>query len=229
MSTRAPLPWLRFVRQSGAEGAHWAAAYEQVAAIQQTCKDAVEVLRRRGLAEGSALLRRAHDELCGMDAEGMPASVRAVVDRWYYGAIAYYHYAREEYDDAGRCMDVAHETVVFALEQTGGCLIPLALDCWEFEMHRARIARERPDWPALRRHTARAVAMRDGRVPLCVLCDGTAIALCDVQRFYRALPDLTEEDRTLLAPIVDDRLSRLQAERSVRTVLRLPGFVIQYP
>jgi hypothetical protein len=229
MSTRAPLPWLGFVRRSCAEGARWATEYEQVVPIQQTCQDAVEVLRRRGLEEGSALLRRAHDELCGMDGDGMPPSVRAVVDRWYYGAIAFYHYARQEYDLAEHYMDVAHDTVVHALEQSGDWLMPLALDCYEFEMHRARIARERPSWPALRRHADRAAAMRDGRIPLCRLGDGTAVGLGDVQRFYRALPDLTDEERELVASIVDDDLSRLQAERSIRTVLRLPGFVIQYP
>ncbi len=229
MNTRAPLPWLRFVGRSGAEGAAWAAEYERVVPIQKTCQDAVEVLRRRGLEEGSALLRRAHDELCGMSGDAMPPSVRAVVDRWYYGAIAFYHYARQEYDQAEHYMDVAHDTVVSALEQGGGWLMPLALDCYEFEMHRARIARERPSWPALRRHAERAAAMRDGRVPLCVLGDGTPVGLADVQRFYRALPTLSDDEREAVASILDDGLSRLQAERSIRTVLRLPGFVIQYP
>lgn len=229
MSTRAPLPWLGFVRRSCAQGAAWATEYERVVPIQKTCQDAVEVLRRRGLEQGSALLRRAHEELCGMSGEDMSPSVRAVVDRWYYGAMAFYHYARQEYDQAEHFMDVAHETVVHALEHGGEWLMPLALDCYEFEMHRARIARERPSWPALRRHAERAAAMRDGSVPLCTLRDGTPVVLGDVQRFYRALQDLTDEEREAVATIVDDGLSRLQAERSIRTVLRLPGFVIQYP
>jgi hypothetical protein len=225
MNRAAPLPWLRYAGMSSPRGARWAEEYAELLPIQKTCQDAVDVLRRRGLDEGGELLRRAHDDLSARGA--CTPSVRAVADRWYFGAVAFCHYARREYDEAEHYMDRAHEVVVDALEEP--FLLPLAMDCYEFEMHRARIARERPHWPALRRHAGTAAAMRDGSLPLCTLRNGTVVGLGDVQAFFRALPGLTDDDRQLLRVILDDDLSRLQGERSVRTVLRLPGFVIQYP
>ena len=226
MTPPIALPWLRYVRQSSQRGACWVREYERLLPVQQTCQDAVAVLRRRGLDAGDSLLSQARAALHRVPR--CSPSVRAVADRWYWGAVAFYHYAREEWTEAHTCMDRAHAAVVAALEDEQ-CLMPIAVDCYEFEMHRARIARSSRDWLALHCHVDAAMAMRIGKAPFCSLSDGTRIGLHDIQGYFRLLPELNEEDHQLLRPLLDDDQSRLTAERSVRALLRLPGFVIVYP
>lgn len=227
MNQSSAVPWIRFVRLSGEEGRHWAEEYHRGVPVMQLCQDAVAVLRRRQMAEGLALLRRAREGLDALDGATDPA-VRSVVERWYYGALAYYQLRSEEFDEADGSMVRAHDTVVAALEHKR-FLLPLAIDCFEFELHRGRIAQERRNWPQMRTHVETGVAMRMGERPLCKLGDGTAVWMADVQQFYRSLSGLSADEREAVADIVDEHRNRLYGEGTLRITFRLPGFVIQYP
>lgn len=227
MNASTPPTWLHFVRKSGEAGARWAERYHEAGAALRLSEEAVQALRQRRHCEGEALLRRARGELRALDGS-TPPSVKAVVERWYYGALGYYFYVLDDFDPADCAMARAHGAVVAAVEREP-CLVSLAIDAYEIEMHRARVSRERRAWAQMRERAAGAAAMRAGDRPLCTLADGTEVWLADVQRFYRQIPGLTDEERASLATIVDDAQSRVHAERAFHYVFRVPGAVIQYP
>ena len=227
MKESSPFPWVRFVALCGAEGRSWAEDYRRGMPAMQLCQDAVAAAQRRRSEEARTLLERAWEDLRTLRGFLDP-SVCSVVERWYYGARGFYLYAREAFDEADCTMARAQGTVAEAIERKRW-LVPLALDCYELELHRARIARERQHWARMREHAEKAWRMRDGRLPFCSLRDGTSLGLAELQRFYRSVPEAPPEDQAAVEPIMDDHQSRLNAERATWYVFRLPGFVIQYP
>lgn len=219
--------WIRFVRQSGEEGKRWAEEYDRNWPITRLCQESVSVLQRRKYEEGEGLLQRAREALAALDGSTEP-SLRSVMERWYLGALGFYFYSRRAFDEADCTMARAHGTIAAAIARRDW-LVPLAMDCYEFELHRARIARDRQDWARMRERADNAREMRAGRTPLCVLPGGARIWMADVQRFYRSVPDVSAEDRAAVETFLDDEQNRLNAESSRWYVFRLPGFVIQYP
>lgn len=220
--------FLRYVALSGREGEQWVEEFDQrVRPIVELCRACVKGLRR-GLTfdEAGDLLRRAREGLDALDGQADP-SFRGAAERWYYGALGFYFYSRRAFDEADDSMWRAHESVTRAVDQHR-YLVGLAYDCYEFELHRARIARDRCAWAAMRRHAEASAGMRSGLRPFCVLSDGTPIALSDLRQFYASLPELTEEDRKDLVRIIDDERGPREAARFVRTMFRLSGFVIEY-
>lgn len=227
MDPSTPVTWITYVRLSGEEGRRWADAYAPREPIAALCQRAVEVLRVRGIAEGAALLERARQGLEALPADEDP-SVRAVLERWYQGALGYYFYATAAYDQADACMDRAYGAVVDAIGRRRW-LLPLAMECSEFHMHRARVDRKRCRWATMRDHAETAVQMRAGDRPLCTLSDGTDVRLADVQHFYRSLPGMTDAERRGASAVLDDRALRLGTEREARYVMRIHEIAIQYP
>jgi hypothetical protein len=222
----SPFSWLRFVALTGRQGEQWVEKYEQVRPLVQLCVSSVVGLRRGGTHhESAALLQRARAGLDALNGDTDPA-VRSAADRSYYGALGFHFYTQRAFDEADDSMSRAHNAVVQTVNH-GPWLTGLAYDCFEFELHRARIARDRCRWDAMRQHAEASAAMRAGRRPFCMLDDGSQIALADLRRFYNSLP-LTEEDRAMLARIVDDETGPREAERFVRSMFRLSGFVIEY-
>ena len=61
----------------------------------------------------------------------MPVSVLYVMSRWYHGALGYYHYCAEDFDEAEDEMDRAFGAVRNALEAIP-FLVPLAHHCSDF-------------------------------------------------------------------------------------------------
>ncbi|HEX2080631.1 MAG TPA: hypothetical protein VHG08_23205 [Longimicrobium sp.] len=218
--------WLRFVALSGREGEQWSEAFGHVRPLVRLCAQSVVDLRRGGAPEKSLdMLRCAREGLDTLDA-GTDAAVRPAADRFYYGALGYYFYTRRALEEADDSMSRAHHAIVQAVGRHRW-LVPMAYDCYELRMHRARIARDRFRWSEMREHAEESAGMRAGRSPLCLLSDGTPIALADVRRFYESLP-LTDDDREALWWIVDEDQGSREAARFVRSMFRLSGFVIQY-
>jgi hypothetical protein len=218
--------WLRYVALSGRQGERWSRDFERVRPLVQQCMQSVSDLRRGTPHEAAlALLQSAREGLDALD-ERTDASVRAAADRSYYGALGYYFYTRRAFEEADDSMSRAHHAVVQAVDRRRW-LMGLAYDCYEFKMHRARIARDRCRWSEMREHAEESADMRAGRRPLCLLSDGTPIALGDLRRFYYSLP-LTDDDREVLATIVEEERGSQEAARFVRSMFRLSGFVIQY-
>lgn len=221
-------PFLHWVIVSGDEGRRWAEAYlsSEVRGAAQLSVGAVDVVRAGRHHEGLQMLRQARLELDALRGT-TPASVYSVLERWYYGALGFYFYAIEQFDEADDAMVRAHAAVARAIKHQH-YLLPLVIDCSEFHTHRARIARNRRDWAAMHEHCHAALEMRVGERPFCVLGDGREVWLRDVQAFFRSIPSITLEDWGKLAYIVDDAWNRANIERGIRRLYRLPGFVIQY-
>jgi hypothetical protein len=225
-ATEKTFAWLRYVALSGRQGERWSHDYEHVRPLVELCMQSVSDLRRGTPHEAAlALLQSARQGLDALD-ERTDASVRAAADRSYYGALGYYFYTRRAFDEADDSMSRAHHAVVQAVDRRRW-LMGMAYDCYEFKMHRARIARDRCRWREMREHAEASAEMRSGRRPLCLLSDGTPIALGDIRQFYDSLP-LSEDDREAVSWIVDEDQGSREAARFVRSMFRLSGFVIQY-
>lgn len=217
--------WLRYVALSGDEGERWVEDFEAFRPLVQVCRECVKELRatfdHRRSGERLQGVRAALDALQGT----ADPSLLSATERWYYGALGFHFYSQRAFDEADDSMRRAHTAVIRTVDRSR-CLTGLAYDCFELELHRARIARDRFRWDEMRERAATSAAMRDGTRPLCVLSDGTPIAIADVRRFYRTLP-LTDEDREALGRIMDEQ-STGAPERFVHRMFRLTGFVIEY-
>jgi hypothetical protein len=220
-------PWFRYIRLSGPEGEGWVREYDRSSEPAMIAQRSIGVVRRSDFAEGEAMLGRARAEIESLP-PGTQPSVRHILERWYYSALAFYFYAREAYEDADALMVEAGRRMTLAIERSR-CLLPLAMDCYEIQLQRARAARECRDWDRMWDRAEAAASMRAGRVPFCTLSDGTSIALRDIQRYCRSISLDSEEDRQTLESIVDEAESRVHAERVVRLVLKFPGMIVQYP
>ena len=217
--------WLHFAARSGEAGRAWTDAYRCHLPLVERSDQALAYLRRRRFGEAEAELRRCAAELAGLPA--FPSSVRWVVERFFYGSLAYLRYCLGDLDEAEQLLRRADEALVAAIRDAG-FLLPLAIHCQELCLHQARIARNGRRWPEMHAHVERARAMVLGRAPLCDLGEGRSIYFADVCRFFRSFSMSPAEEETIRG-VVDDG-ERLRAfDRFVRRLYRLPGFAIQYP
>src|SRR5262249_5781078 len=82
----------------------------------------------------------------------------------HHPLLALYQSRAGEWEGAGRSLERGTAAVAAAIE-IEPFLIPLAFRCAEFELHHARIARDRRQWAEMHRHVDRGVAMIGGRLP----------------------------------------------------------------
>lgn len=218
-------PWTYWVRRSGDDGARWLERYAQCLPVAQTCDRALALLRGRDLAQGMTLLATAAEQLHSMP---MEPSIRAVMDRWYFGTLAYGCYAEGDHDRADACMVAAHDAVAAAVGERP-FLLALAHHTQEFRLHRARIARNRCRWAEMHAHVAHARAMTAGNVELCRLPAGGEVWIGAVKGFYARIPGLTPDELRGLRGITDDEQRMTLFDRFVQGLYRLPGFVISAP
>lgn len=222
----APLDWLHFIRRSGREGSRWAQAYCGHLALAGLCQEALMLFRRRRFTEGHAVLERAAAEREAL--ADVDASIRSVIDRWYYGVLGYAFYTADAFDDADRTMDQAYSAVADAVQRES-FLIPLAYHCHEFYLHRARIARNRMRWSEMRELVAEVRGMMEGRVPLCTLTDGRPVWISSVQDFYRSLAPFSDIEAAACRVLLDDEARLRGFDRFVHAMYQIPGAVISYP
>lgn len=219
--------WQDLVWLSGDEGREWLRLYRQpdLLALEQLGSDALQALRLGQLAEGRRLLAELE---AGLAAQAeLPASIRHVHDRWYYGVLAYYEYAAGRPREAERCLEAAYAAVCATIGEAP-FLILLANHCQEFRLHQARIARSRHSWPEVKRYVLEAERMIGGAAPLCVLADGREIRLADMQAFCEALPRPADTP-PYLAELFDLDRHRRMFQGFVETIYMVPGHVLAYP
>ncbi len=216
------LSWKHFVYRSGPAGRSWIEDYERFGDVDSACWNALVALRKRDLEVGRHLLDRAR-----VESRGVPDPIRWVLERWLFGAEAYYHYCLDDFDRAELDLDRARRAIMSAVG-AASFLLPFAEHCEEFELQKARCARQRREWDIMRSHIQIARDMMTSRCPLCVLDDGRTIYARSVQEFYRSL-DLGPEERCAAEPLIDDGLRLRQFDHIVRTIYLLPGFVIPDP
>jgi hypothetical protein len=226
MRPRTPDPWLGLVRRSGPEGRRWADAYrrwEPVAALNAEC---LRLLHAGAFAQGSDLLARFRAEVDAASAAD-PAT-RAVLERWYEAVHGYRLYALGRYRAADAAMRRAADAVARAVFHLPA-LLPLVHHCHEFRLHRARISRNRRRWQEMWGHVEEVRGMFEGRRPYCLLPDGRAVGLAELQAFYAAAGPLEGEEREAAVQVLDDAERMRGLDAFVHRMCRIPGFVIPYP
>lgn len=221
-TTAGAFSWKYFVSKSGSAGRSWVEDYERFRDADSGCFAALVALRKRDLNLGRHLLDRARALSCEA-----PDLIRWILERWVFGAEAYYHYCLDDFDRAELDLDRARSAVIRAVG-AASFLLPLAQHCEDFELQKARCARQRREWEAMRRHIEAALDMATSRSPLCLLDGGRAIYAKAVEQFYVSL-DLSPEERRAIEPLVDDSVRLREIDRSVRVIYLLPGFVIADP
>ncbi len=214
---------------SGDEAECWASEYRSPKPVRiRECHDrSILLMRQRRMAAGRNLLHQMRVELDSGD--GLMASVIHVLERWYYGAVAFYHYQAEEFEQADVGMRQAHDAVRRAIDH-GGFLVPMAHHCYEFRLHLARIARNQRRWQELRHHLEVAKEMVEDRRPLCVLDDGTPIDFSSLRDFLSTL-SLDEEkafQESYQQHLVEETRMRF-FKRLAAKIYLIPGFSIPYP
>jgi hypothetical protein len=217
--------WYDLVRLTGGEGARWVSEYGHLNDELAQIMTAVPLMRRGKLAEGRAILVGVKEGIRA--AEVADPSILDVAERWYRGALGYYHYCSGDLDEADREMAAACDAIVRAIARRP-FLLGIADEAVELVVHRARIARNRCRWSEMHAHIDAALGMREGTVPYFVLPDGACVDLAAVRRWLDELP-VPAGAQPVRAELQDPEQSRRSVDRFVRDVLRLPGFVIQHP
>jgi hypothetical protein len=226
--------WLHFASLSGERGRLWVEEFRRPESfgIIGTAGSALPLLHRRErrqIEQGRRLLEEAETRLSFLRNQGTRPSILAALDQIYYPLLAYYHYATEELALAGQDLDRADQAIGAAVELEP-FLLPLAFRCSEFELHRARIARNRRRWEEMRLHLDRALGMVVHEShPLCVRPDGTGVTLTEVKAFFRDLPRTDADMETFARQLTDDAARHRLFDRFVLGIYTLPGFVIPYP
>lgn len=186
-------PWLRFIAACGEEGARWAAEYRQpeIGELYDSIIGSLKLMGKAKLPEALAVLAAADERIATLEGRYSPSVVR-VIECWYHGALAYYHYCREDYGQAEAILIRGHEAISRGVE-TQRIILPMVYRCCDTWLHRSRIARSRHDWTAMRQHLDTFCAIHRGELPFCTLADGTSIYAADLENYLARL-DLPDED-----------------------------------
>lgn len=218
--------WLRLVAASCEEGRRWREQYshEDYKTLERNAFHGLVLLRKGKIEAGCFVLASVESGLRSV--QSAPASILFILQRWYYGILAYAHYCCERFDEAMQALDQADGAVSGAIE-LAPFLLTFADHCFEFRLQRARIARNRRRWREMRNHIDEARKMIEGRLPFCVLRDGRAIYRQTVRDYCASLPLLPEEKTGLgLAKDVEARLKDF--DQIAAGLYARPGLVIPY-
>jgi hypothetical protein len=201
----------------GDEARRWLAATKLNEELVARLLLAIRAFHKYDLDEGRRLLSAVAAEI-ESEAREFP-SITHLLWRQYWTVKAYSHYLDGDLEAAGAALDRA-EAALKAVLSLHPFLLPLAFDCIDFLLQRARIARRENRWEDVKRLLDDLEKIYGDRLPFCVLDSGTAIHLSDIRAFFRSLPHGKEQD--LISKEME--LPHLQ-----EMVLNLPDFVIPYP
>ncbi|HEV7507443.1 MAG TPA: hypothetical protein VGS07_21340 [Thermoanaerobaculia bacterium] len=225
IQTGSPGDWVDLVALAGNDGRRWAEEYRQPACSQflEMINRSLQLLRSRHLDSGIDLLASAHLLLLSM--RDASAGLVYALERWRHSVTAYYYYCIDDLENAEDCLMKAQTAIQAAIE-TQTFLLWLAEHTCDFQLQRARIARNRRHWHEMRRHIQACRDMMKNRLPLCTLSDGTPIYIAAIDHFFRALPLTTEREKLALARLLDPCERHRQCQVTVDAIYALPGFVI---
>ena len=217
-----------FIALSGRQAACWVEEYHATGAdvLGQRASHALILLREEKEVQGAQALASVEAALAG-DLRGGNPAVRCIVERWYSSVLAYLHYCKGDFDAALDALDRADGAVrqAIGLEPF---LLPFAHHCTDFRFQRARIARNRRRWQAMREQLEISREIAAGRQPMCVLADGVAISFVTLRDFYGSLP-LTVEARESLRGLLDDEARIAVVERAIIRFCATIGGAIPCP
>src|SRR6185295_10443238 len=196
------LLWYHFVPASGPEGRDWYDEYLRHGgeALGQRIDVSVALMRRRQVDAGKALLDecRAHFEA---SAARMPPAVTGVVEEAYFGALAYFHYHRGQWDAAIGALDRATGAIAEVVA-AAPYLVAFATKCYDFCLHRTRIARSQARWQVMWTCIQEGREMLGGQRPLCRGGHG-ATYIDEAEAFFRAATPTDDLERRALDLLCD--------------------------
>jgi hypothetical protein len=224
LAPRKDYDWVHFVARRSPEGEFWVGEYERICGdTYRQIRKSLALLRRRQITAGREALKEARVQLSELG--DLPHSFAHVMDRWYQGALAYYFYCVSDLDRALAAVDRAQAAVEAAVGHEP-LLLPFALTCHEFPLHRARIAYLRGVWREAREQIELARQALSGERPLCQLADGSRVYFSQLADFYRQTPSLNSDEEAYLRTILDEEARRTLFERLTAGIYVTP--VIPY-
>ena len=220
-------PWLRLIAAKGEDGARWAEEYgraeigELYAAIMRSLK----LMGKAKLEESLAVLDEVHAKLGELPERYSPAVVK-VIECWYHGALAYYHYCKEDYPLAESTLLAGHQAITLGVEASR-VILPMVYRCCDTWLHRSRIARNQHDWAAMRHHLDMFRAIHRGEEPFCTLPDGSRIFAADLEQYIGDL-NLDEDLRAYAKVFCDTENRRLYSNYFAEAIYMLPWMPVAY-
>lgn len=206
--------WIELVL-AGCRDEGWAGVFRRNApSILDELRRGLALLRKKRLEDGSRALAAAWKKSEPL-AQQHP-SIRDLLGRFYWGAVAYLEYLEGRHDSAIRCLDAAKEAVIRAID-TRFFLLPMAPLLTDIPLQKARVALRRRRCSRFEEALLELRAIQLDRRPLCVLSSGDPIHYEDVARHLRSLPPHA------LSPEV-----RQAAEALMEVPIRMQGFMARY-
>lgn len=222
------LVWYHFVPASGPDGAAWYRVFQQSGceALAQKIDVSVDLMRRRRVEHGKALLDECRSDLDGPALRAASREVAGVAEEAYFGALAYFHYHRGEHTAARDALDVATDRIT---EVVGAApfLVTFTVKCYDFCLHRARIARAERSWPEMWGRIQEGREMLAGERPLCSTARG-AVYIGDAEAFFHAATPTDELERRALELLRDHAAVVETFEKRALGATMPPGVVIDY-
>jgi hypothetical protein len=222
------LLWYHFVPASGPDGSAWYHEYQQSGceALAQRIDVSVDLMRRRKIEAGKALLDECRGPLASREVQSSSRAVAAVAEEAYLGALAYFHYHRGQYAAARDALDSAADRIAEVVAEAP-FLVTFTIKCYDFCLHRARIARGEGYWREMWRRVDEGREMLAGQRPLCC-SDRGAVYIGDAEAFFRAATPADDIERRALDLLCDRNSMRVTYEKRALGATMPPGVVIDY-
>jgi hypothetical protein len=192
--------WLLFAERAGESGATWVRSFQKYADVVRVGNRGVKFMRLGQVEDGYELLQKARDI---MDShKSIPDSMHAVLNRYYYGILAYYSYCIEDYELAAQQLTMAGNAIEEAVSEDS-CLLLLAFDCQEFCFHHARITHKQCRWNERQEWINLARAMALNEEPLCKTHSGQSIYFSTFDGFLASLGPFNAEEQDYALDFTD--------------------------
>lgn len=220
--------WCHFVPASSPEGRDWYDEYRRSGGEElcQRIDVSVALMRRRKVDAGKALLDECRAPLEAPEARSSSRAVAGVAEEAYFGALAYFHYHHEEYDAARHALDCAADRIAEVVARAP-YLVTFTTKCYDFCLHRARIARGEARWQEMRTRVQEGREMLAGERPLC-RGDHGATYIGDAEAFFQAVTPADDIERRAL-DMLRDRTSMIATyEKRALGATIPPGIVVDY-
>ena len=221
------LLWCHFVPASGPDGRDWYEEYLQSGceAVGQRIDTSVALMRRRQIDAGKTLLDECRARI-DASAAGVSRAVAGVVEEGYFGALAYFLYHRGQHDAARAALDRATGAIAEVVA-AAPYLVTFATKCYDFCLHRTRIARAEARWQEMWTCVQEGREMLGGQRPLCRGAHG-ATYIDEAEAFFRAATPTDDIERRALDLLRDRQATVATYEKRAIGASMPAGIVVDY-
>ena len=199
--------WLHGAVCGGGQAIGWIEQYQSYSDAMEIGFAALRLMREKELTKAESLLSTFLEETAATPGER--PEMRAMINRYRYGIESYYCYCRKNYEGASLLLGRAEEAVCQAVNQTKDLMV-LAIDCQEFCLHRARIARNQARWPEMYALITQARDMMDSKIPLCSFEGGKQLFWSDLEDCLNAFENPDASARK----VIDALTNRTQRQKA---------------